>query len=374
MTIRLLHTADWQLGKPFTRFEGDTGALLREARFEVVAALARLATEHRVDAVLVAGDILDNEHSQPAVLRRMVAQLRTFSGPWLLLPGNHDPARPGGLWDRFRATGDCPGNVHVLDEAKPLTLADGRLVVLPAPLHQRQMADDPTCWLDGANLPDGVFKVGLAHGSVAACLPAGAASGNPIALDRAERAGLDYLALGDWHSSREIGPRTWYSGTPEPDDYTASGIGEALLVTVEAPGAPVSVQPLRTGRFTWRTAALDLGAGCDTAALEDRLEQVQRDLGTRADTLLRLGLEGSLDLAARAGLADALDRRAAGLRHLELRDEKLMTVPSEADLAAFAADPLLASAARRLGAGNDPIAALALRLLHDEWRRAETGP
>ena len=371
MTIRLLHTADWQLGKPFTRFAGDTGALLREARFEVVAALARLAAEHRVDAVLVAGDILDNEHSQPGVLRRMVAQLCTFTGPWLLLPGNHDPARPGGLWDRFRATGDCPENVHVLDETKPLTLAGGRLVVLPAPLRQKQMAADPTAGLDGAGLPSGVCKVGLAHGSVAERLPSGAAAHNPVALDRAERAGLDYLALGDWHSCRQIGPRTWYSGTPEPDDYTASGLGEALLVTIEAPGAPAGVQPLRTGRFAWRTARLDLGAACDATALADRLEQVFRDLGPLADTLLRLALEGSLDLATRAALADMLERHAATLRHLELRDEKLVTVPSEADLAAFAADPLLATAARRLGAEDDPIAALALRLLHDEWRRVE---
>ena len=31
MTLRILHTADWQLGKPFHNVPGDAGALLREA-------------------------------------------------------------------------------------------------------------------------------------------------------------------------------------------------------------------------------------------------------------------------------------------------------------------------------------------------------
>ena len=38
-----------------------------------------------------------------------------------------------------------------------------------------------------------------------------------IAPARARDAGLAYLALGDWHGTREIAPATWYAGTPEPE-------------------------------------------------------------------------------------------------------------------------------------------------------------
>jgi DNA repair exonuclease SbcCD nuclease subunit len=218
MAIRLLHTADWQLGKPFTRFaEGDSGAILREARFDAVRRLGALAVEVEAAAVLVAGDILESEHAEPAVLRRMVARMEGFAGPWLLLPGNHDPARPGGIWDRFLASGDCPANVHILREPVPFPLLDGRLVVLPAPLRQKHGHGDPTAWFDSTALPAGAVKVGLAHGAVPELLPEAAQGPNPIPRNRAEEAGLDYLALGDWHSCQQVGPRAWYSGTPEPD-------------------------------------------------------------------------------------------------------------------------------------------------------------
>ena len=55
MTLNLLHTADWQIGKQFARIAGDAGAMLRAQRLETIRALAVLARERRVDAVLVAG-------------------------------------------------------------------------------------------------------------------------------------------------------------------------------------------------------------------------------------------------------------------------------------------------------------------------------
>jgi DNA repair exonuclease SbcCD nuclease subunit len=54
-----LHTADWQMGRTFSRFETEDGAALVEARFEAIETLARLANEHQCDAVLVAGDVFD---------------------------------------------------------------------------------------------------------------------------------------------------------------------------------------------------------------------------------------------------------------------------------------------------------------------------
>ena len=374
MAIRFLHSADWQLGKPFTRFaDGDVAALLREARLAAVEQIAALAAAENVAAVLVAGDILESEHAEPGLLRRMVHRMAGYAGPWLLLPGNHDPARPGGVWDRFRQSGDCPANVHVLTEPQPLALADGRLVVLPAPLTQKHLSGDPTAWFEMAEVPAGVIKVGLAHGSVPALLPETAGGTNPIALDRAERAGLDYLALGDWHSVLQVGPRTWYSGTPEPDDFTRSGLGEVLLVTAHGPGSTVSVEQRRTGRHEWRAGTLGLGHAADQAMIEDQIEALVAAFRTPGETVLRLTLEGALDLAGRAALDAALERLEARLRHLETDGEGLATAASDADLAALATEPLLAEVADALGRSEDPAAPLALRLLHGAWQRLERG-
>ena len=38
--MRFLHTADWQLGKPFGRFEPEVRAALGEARFDAIDRIA----------------------------------------------------------------------------------------------------------------------------------------------------------------------------------------------------------------------------------------------------------------------------------------------------------------------------------------------
>ncbi|WP_297900930.1 hypothetical protein [Metallibacterium sp.] len=51
--LRFLHTADWQIGRQYSQFPADDASPLAEARVTAVAFIARLATEHKVDAVLV---------------------------------------------------------------------------------------------------------------------------------------------------------------------------------------------------------------------------------------------------------------------------------------------------------------------------------
>ena len=149
MAIRILHTADWQLGKPFAGLSGDTGALLRAARFDAVRTIARLAREHEVDAVLVAGDVFDDNYVERATVAKALAAMREFDGPWLLLPGNHDPALAASVWTRIAGDGP-PEQVRLATTPEPLPVADGMAVVLPAPLTERHSQDDLTAWIDQA--------------------------------------------------------------------------------------------------------------------------------------------------------------------------------------------------------------------------------
>ena len=46
VVLRLLHTADWQLGKAFAKFPEDAAVHLREQRISTVKKLAAIAAEH----------------------------------------------------------------------------------------------------------------------------------------------------------------------------------------------------------------------------------------------------------------------------------------------------------------------------------------
>jgi hypothetical protein len=146
MAVTVLHTADWHLGKPFGSIEGDVAALLREERFDAVARLADLARERQVDAVIVAGDVFDSSTVPDQVIRRALEVMRAYSGPWVLLPGNHDPALAESPWTRLHRFG-LPENVLPAVVREPLVLADGRLAVLPSPPTRRHEPDDITEWI-----------------------------------------------------------------------------------------------------------------------------------------------------------------------------------------------------------------------------------
>ena len=368
--IRFLHTADWQIGKPFGSFAGHLPADLRAERFRAVERIARLARERSCAAVLVAGDAFDDNTVHSRDMRMVLEAMRGFDGAWVFLPGNHDPALEHSVWTRLRQLSDLPANVAVADRPETLLLCENRLAVLPAPLQRRHEGADTTRWFDGAGTPEGAVRVGLAHGSVSNRLPLKAESGNPIADDRADRAGLDYLALGDWHGFLEIAPRTFYSGTPEPDRYPANDPGHVALVEIAGPRAAPTVEKLRTGRHVWRAERLSLYG--DAAPVDDLLRRIDAP----RDTLLLLDLDGTLPLRERVALAERLEDWSARFADLKVRDGALTDEPDSRDLdriglAGFVRDAV-EELRRRAADPADPgrhRAALALRMAYVEHRR-----
>ncbi|MGN6424289.1 MAG: metallophosphoesterase family protein [Asticcacaulis sp.] len=124
-----------------------------------------------------------------------------------------------------------------------------------------------------------------------------------IAPDRARLAGLDYLALGDWHGQMRINERTWYSGTPEPDRFKHNLPGTALIVEIAEPGSVPDVTPVSTGLFEWRTLSLDLLSG------EDPVEVLNGRLplsAMRRQILMRLEVTGRTGMAERTNLSAAV--------------------------------------------------------------------
>jgi len=384
MALRLLHTADLQIGRRFDFAPSDRAALFAEARLEAIDRLAHAARAIGAPRILVAGDLFESEHLSSLTLDRTLAAMRQNEDlVWHLLPGNHDPDRPAGVWDRLARAG-LPKNVVVHREASPVALETSGdelpAWLLPAPLAHKRQPGDPTAWMDDAATPEGALRIGLAHGSVSAFGAEEGTATNPIAPDRAERAGLAYLALGDWHGRKRIGPRTWYPGTPEPDRFRVDGEsdgtlcvgGVALAVTISAGADPPAVQPVATGRFLWRRAAphfidsADVDRFVDAASAWPRLE----------DTVLRLAPQGAVPLRGWERMQEAIERDlAARLRWLDLDRSALSLRPEDVELAAIDLEGVVRIAADRLAARArdpaDPKAETARRALLELWLMRE---
>jgi DNA repair exonuclease SbcCD nuclease subunit len=370
--VRLIHTADWQIGKVFRFVDQATMGVLQEVRLEAVSTIGRLAIEHAASIVLVAGDIYDVTSAEDRTLAQPIARMRTFAGvEWHLIPGNHDPHQPGGPWDRLLRRG-LPANVRVHLDPVPVALETGA-ALLPAPLARRRTLADPTAWMDQVPTPEGTIRIGLAHGSISAFGSDARDQPNLIDPARPERAGLAYLALGDWHGTKRIGPRCWYAGTPEVDDFGVEGGGHALLVDLGKRGAPPEVTRLQTGRFDWREEDVRIHGEDEVDVVVTRLRSLRDDL---ACLLLDLRIEGTMSLAGRERLARALDDLGAAVRFLRVDDGRLYLSPSADDLDAIAHGGFVRVAAETLRAmADDPaepareLAARALLRLYLEHRK-----
>ncbi|MEP1327001.1 MULTISPECIES: metallophosphoesterase [Alphaproteobacteria] len=378
MTLRLIHTSDWQIGKVFRFVDSATMGLLQDARLRAVSNLGELAVKHGARHILVSGDVYDMEALSPRSLNQPLERMRNFPDThWHLLPGNHDPHRPNGLWDQLLRKG-LPANVHIYTEPAPVTFGDDALSILPAPLYHRRRLDDPTAYMDDAALPDGLFRVGIAHGTVTGFGSEDHDVHNFVAPDRPARAGLSYLAMGDWHGQKKINERCWYSGTPETDAFDVTGGGQALLVEIEAQDRAPEVTPLPTGHYQWLTRSEQINSREDIDRLAGMLRAVAGDLDR---VLIRLAVEGAVSLDDRQYFEnEVVDGVSAAFCFMRVDDQRLFPRPTAEDLDQIDRGGFVRVAAEELkrkaeegSDGERAIAAEALQRLYIEHMKLQAG-
>lgn len=379
-----IHTADWQLGKPFANIpDQDKRALVRQARLEVLAGIGRLAVAHNAGFILVAGDLFDTNSPDKATVAAACSAIGGMGLPVLVIPGNHDHAGPGSIWEQEffrREQAALAPNLHLLTDNQAMELDDA--VIFPCPLLRRSTATDPTAWLRDPHVlraAGGKPRIVMAHGSTQAfrsldddAETTGLAS-NLIDLERLPQDEIDYIALGDWHGCKQAAAKAWYAGTPETDRFPKGADnqpGRTLVVRCRRQGSP-EVTVVATGRLNWHEIHHEFSGDADLGQLDRQLREL---LGSRSHAdLLKLSLGGTLSLAAAAALETLLESLAARLLRLKLSNATRIA-PSAAELdelAGNAADPLITGVARQLlalGDAADPeqaaVAAQALRMLH----------
>lgn len=375
MGVRFIHTADWQLGKPFGRFYDALSGRLSVERQEAITRIAAAARANKAPHVIVAGDVWDNAAPNNAVLRQPLDIISEHPDiTWWLMPGNHDVDGADSLWDRVAAI--APDNLRVLRTADPIEMAAGAWL-LPAPWQRLHHGRDLTDWMDSAETPDGAVRIGVAHGSIKTfgTKHEGQSSDESDAVippDRAARATLDYLALGDWHARAAINSRTHYPGTPEPDRFKVGARGQVLLVEIDAPGAEPRVTDIQTAAFDWPVIDVRFRVGGMEETLKTITDSVQTGRAER-HTLAEITVSGETTVQEWTAFETFIEDLSGRCAHLDLRGASTVTLKVVAeDIEALDAQGSVRQTAEALKARReDPalsqadrdIAADALRLL-----------
>lgn len=384
MATRFIHTADWQLGKPYERIdnEDDKRSLASQARFDVLETISERIKSHQAEFVLVAGDLFDSITPSNANVSKAFDRMGKWNVPVFIIPGNHDFGGPGSLWENDYLLAEQRKQaplVQVLLERKPVVHGD--VVIYPCPLLRRSDTADLTAWLrDPSVHPAGhesKTRIIIAHGTVQGFGSSNdeeedaPGEANLIDVKRLPAADYDYVALGDWHGTTEVTPKAWYSGTPETDRFPKGTDNDPgnILEVVAGRGLQPQVTKTRTSRLNW--ISLDHRFTADEQVAEMASKLLPETLAKADTTLVKLHFEGSLGIQASSELQELYAVIRARSIRLKLKDE-VGIAPTQGEIDQLCNNPqnqLIAQVATKLVeiTKHNPVAAaqasLALREL-----------
>jgi exonuclease SbcD len=272
--LRLMHMADVHLGARHHDL-GPGASAQRERQFAAFQKAIDIAGAERVELVLICGDLFDSNSQPRRSVERAAAELKKLTDRHIrvvIIPGTHDAYDAGSIYRVFdlpamvtgKPGGDGKGALlTVLTD----TIPSATFPELDATVHARVFPTKkaPTSPLAGFSVGEAGkgtrLQIGMVHG--ARYVP-GQVENDDVMVTDAEIAasGLDYLALGHWHSFAQgrAGNTVWaYSGAPEPVQIDQDGAGQVLVVTLDpsAEHTDVKVQAKPVGRTRLHKLTVD---------------------------------------------------------------------------------------------------------------------
>ncbi len=282
--MKFIHSADWQIGMKAAHI-GTSADFVRNERLEAARRVVETAEKNKAEYIFLAGDTFEDNGVDRVLVQKVADILGKFRGIVYLIPGNHDPLVPGSVWEHPAWASFT--NLHVLEKAEPVEVPGG--ILYPCPAYEKHSNRNPVQWIK-SDQPE-VITIGIAHGTVEGIQQE--EPEYPISRNAPELTGLDYLALGHWHSTTTYPDSDGvihmsYSGTHEPTRFGERDSGNVLLVEIPAPGQPPTLTVIPTGRLSWQTIEQDLHQSGDLT----RLRKLVEGIADPSVTLLEVRMKG----------------------------------------------------------------------------------
>lgn len=255
--VKFIHSADLHLDSPMTGLSHLPKSIferLQESTFQAFRTLIDQAILHRVDFVILAGDLfdLDDRSIRAQIrLRREMERLDREGIPCLVVFGNHDHL--GGSWSYV----EMPRNVLIFGEeveGKELYTNNGAKVILygfsypDRHVFTRKINDYKKT--DQAD-----YHIGILHGN----LEGGQEHGNyaPFTLNELLNKDFDYWALGHIHKRTILSesPPIVYPGNTQGRNRKERDRKGCYVVTLSQSGS--NRQFIETSDIIWRELTVD---------------------------------------------------------------------------------------------------------------------
>ncbi|MFC7391667.1 metallophosphoesterase family protein [Scopulibacillus cellulosilyticus] len=293
MSIRFIHAADCHLDRPFSgvsQYPPHLAERFQESTFTALERLIGRAILEKVDFIIFAGDIYDQNHRSLRAQKRFVKNmnlLRNHDIDVYITHGNHD------FLDDKNHLLNLPENVHVFGPTVSMIPFDKqgrpRVHLYGFSYPKRHVLDDMSYAYqkkDGAD-----YHVGILHGSVL---------GNhdhdvyaPFTIKSLIEKDFDYWALGHIHKRQNLNnePPIHYPGNIQGANIKETGEKGALLVDLDHDEAKVSF--IQTADVIWLDEIVSVSDCSSIDGLINKIESLKENLRQEAGVITRLTLTGS---------------------------------------------------------------------------------
>ena len=335
--VRFIQVSDLHLGRPFGWLPADRRAERRADQRRALERVVRAAIERGVHAILIPGDLFDQEGADAETMAfALHAFAVTGCPPVLIAPGNHDPwSTTSANWSPrlLKARGATwPEHVWIFTTSdwsvKELETPQGVRVwgrcftsngiSTERPLSEsalRRVTPGPSSGLD----------IALFHGSREGQCPPQQKVTAPFSDDEAQRAPFAYLAVGHYHAPSRLGSsgektggvKLSYSGSAIAIDTTETGMHGALEVRIEygmrQPFIEIDFIELDRRKVFDLTA--DVTGAASAEEIDRRVQKVCDQAGVSESDIASVRIKGRLVKGVRySGPGPELRTRAFHLR------------------------------------------------------------
>ncbi len=256
--LRMLHTSDVHLGaytsQPY-RDEGHGEQL--EPALAAFKHVLELGVKADVEVVAIAGDFFDHVRVKRPYVEVAGELMAAVERPVVILPGNHDPHMPEGIYEKFADA--FPSNVHIIASAEgELVLLEDVGVQFWGQAHESYNDFSPAsarpAWAHSSE--QYIWRVAMAHGYYVGM--GESRYSYQIRASEITSMEADYVALGhiDVHEGvGEGGVPAYYPGAPRHSggativDFAADGVTVRHEMHDGAADDPQSPNPMMAARL-----------------------------------------------------------------------------------------------------------------------------
>lgn len=315
--VRFLHFADLHLDAPFTSMGAADKSRMR--RQELKACFKRIISEasnEKVDFILISGDLYEHEYTDKKTILYAADEFTSIPDiKIIIIPGNHDPYTGNSYYKNFQ----WPDNVYILaGERSHLAFEEIKTCIYTQACIPEIQAE----LKNGSHsiYKDGYFNILMLHGTLNMGFSKN--TWNPLESSVLEQTGMDYIALGHFHSRLEAGGaqgKIYNPGSPEPlgfDEEGSHGIFSGVLFEDNFGGRTrdIMYMPINQRNYIKINVNVD-GCGTDERIINEVTATIRA--AGRIEDLYEVRLKGYTDeslVPDEAYIAESVSREAFCVR------------------------------------------------------------